>query len=110
MRAEHLHQWLISENKEDAPDTTNWQNVVAIVQVAFRDGTLAEECMWQTVIFIPKGKSGNFREIGLVGVIWKIMYSLMKRRITGAITFHDVLHGLRTGRGTETATLEAKLL
>ena len=31
-------------------------------------------------------------------------------RLTTAITYHDALHGFREGRGTGTATLEAKLL
>ena len=43
MQAEHLRQWLIAETREDSPDTTNWMNVVAIVQAEFRDGMLAEE-------------------------------------------------------------------
>ena len=34
----------------------------------------------------------------------------MLRRSTSSITFHDVFHGFRAGRGTGTATLEAKLL
>ena len=42
MRAEHLRQWLISATQDDPPDATNWLNVVAIMQAAFRDGKLAE--------------------------------------------------------------------
>ena len=38
------------------------------------------------------------------------MTRLLKRRLVSAITFHDVLHGFRAGRGTGTASLEAKLL
>ena len=44
MRSEHLHQWLIAATWDDNPDSTNWLKVVSIVQAAFRDGTLAEEC------------------------------------------------------------------
>ena len=54
MRAEHLCQWLIAVTRDDAPDTTNWLKVVAIVQAAYHDGTLAEECTQQTVVLIPK--------------------------------------------------------
>ena len=35
---------------------------------------------------------------------------ILNRHFTSSITFHDVLHGFRAGRGTGTATLEAKLL
>ena len=58
MRAENLRQWLISATRDDAPDTTNWLKVVAIVQVAYRDGTPAEECTQQTVVLIPKMDGG----------------------------------------------------
>ena len=36
--------------------------------------------------------------------------SLLNRRLTEAIKYHDVLHGFWAGRGTGTAALEAKLL
>ena len=57
---------------------------------------------------VPKGK-GEFRGIGLVEVVWKILSLILHRRLA-AIQLHEVLHGFREGRGTGTATLEAKLL
>ena len=83
--------------------------MVELIQTAFRDGDLAEEATWQAVVLIPKGK-GDYRGIGLVEVMWKLVVVILNRRFTSSITFHDVLHGVRAGRGTETATLEAKLL
>ena len=79
-----------------------------LTQTAFWDGNLAEEATWKTVVLIPKGK-GEFRGIGLVEVIWKLLTLILHRRLT-AIKLHDVLHGFREGRSTGTATLEAKLL
>ena len=38
------------------------------------------------------------------------MAAIINRRFTSSITYHDALHGFRAGRGTGTATLEAKLL
>ena len=64
------------------------------MQAAFRDGTVAEECMWQIVVLIPKGR-GDFRGIGLFEVLWKEIASFLDFRLTSAITFHDVIHGLR---------------
>ena len=58
MRAEHLHQWLIAETRDDVPDATNWLRVVSITQTAYRDGTPAEECTQQTVVLIPKREGG----------------------------------------------------
>ena len=61
------------------------------------------------MVLIPKEK-GDYRGIGLVEVMWKVVAVILNRRFTSSITFHDVLHGFRAGRGTGTATLEAKLL
>ena len=38
------------------------------------------------------------------------MAAILIRRFTASITYHDALHSFRAGRGTGTATLEAKLL
>ena len=43
-------------------------------------------------------------------VTWKLLTVILHRRLTTGIKLHDVLHGFREGRGTGTATLEAKLL
>ena len=54
-----------------------WGKVVEMTQTAFRDGKLAEEAAWQTVVLIPKGK-GKFRGIGLVEVTWKLMAVILR--------------------------------
>ena len=57
----------------------------------------------------PQGAEG-LPGIGLVEVMWKVVAAILNRRFTSSITYHDDLHGFRAGRGTGTATLEAKLL
>ena len=42
MRVEHLRQWLIAAMWDKFPDVTKWLKVIAIVQVAFHDETLAD--------------------------------------------------------------------
>ena len=69
---------------------------------------MAEEATWQAMVMVPKGK-GEFWGIGLVEVIWKLLSLILHRRLA-AIQRHEVIHGFREGRGTGTATLEAKLL
>ena len=69
---------------------------------------MAEEATWQAVVLIPKGKK-YYRGIGLVEVVWNVVAEILNRRFTSYITYHDALHGFRAGRGTGTATLEAKL-
>ena len=80
-----------------------------LVQTASWEGDLAEESTWKAVVLIPKGK-GDYRGIGLVEVMWKVVAVILNRRFTSSITFHDVLHGFRVGHITGTATLEAKLI
>ena len=70
---------------------------------------MAEEATWQTVVLIPKGRK-EYRVIGLVEVMWKVVAAILHLQLTTAITYHDFLHGFRAGRGTRTATLDAKLL
>ena len=52
----------------------------------------------------------DYRGISLIEVMWKVVAAILNHHFTASITYHDVLHGFMTGRGTGTATLEAKLL
>ena len=61
------------------------------------------------MVLITKGKT-DYRGIGLVEVMWKVVAEILNCRFTASITFHDFLHGFWAGSGTGTATLEAKLL
>ena len=61
------------------------------------------------MVLIPKGKK-DYRGISLVEVMLKVVAAILNRRLTASITYHDFLHGFRAGRGTGTATPEAKLL
>ena len=61
------------------------------------------------MVLIPKGMT-DYRGIGLVEVMWKVVAAILNLRLTASISFHDFLHGFWAGRGTVTATLKAKLL
>ena len=61
------------------------------------------------MVLILKRK-GDYHDISLVEVIWKVVTAVLNRRLTASITFHNFLHGFWAGRGKGTATLEAKLL
>ena len=92
------------------PNPGNWEKLVAIIQAAFREGELAAPCIWQTVVIIPKREGTDVRGIGLVHVLWKTISGIINIRITSSIQLHDTLHGFCAGRGTDTDTLEEKLL
>ena len=42
------------------------------------------------LVLIPKGKK-DYRGIGLVEVIWKVVAAILNRRFTASITYHDFL-------------------
>ena len=61
------------------------------------------------MVLIPKGKK-DYRYIGLVEVMWKVVAVILNCWLTASIPFHDFLHGFWAGRGTGTVILEAKLI
>ena len=63
----------------------HWERVVELVQTALRDGDLTEEATWQAVVFILKGR-GDYRGIGLVEVMWKVVAVILNFRLTSSIT------------------------
>ena len=98
------------ENMEEEEEGGElWVKLVDLVHMAFREGEMAVEATWQTVVLIPNGRQ-DYRGIGAVEVMWKVVAAILHHRLTTAVTYHDFLHGFRAGRGTGTATLEAKLL
>ena len=83
--------------------------MVALVQADFQEGKLAEEATRKAVVLITKGVC-DYRGIGLVKVVWKEATTIINCCFTASTNFHDVLHGLREGLGTGTASIEANLL
>ena len=79
-----------TEQLETGADS--WTMVVDLVQSAFREGKMAEEAMWQAVVLIPKGKM-EYRGIGLVEVMWKVVAAILNLQLMASITFHNFLHG-----------------
>ena len=64
--------------------------------------------LWTIIVLIPKGNSGDFRGIGLLEVIWKVIERVLDERLS-TIPTHDALHGFRAKRGCGTGIMEAKL-
>ena len=100
MWAEHLKGWIAAARRVEKVETAdkegggqenaregteNWARVVELVQTALRDGDLSEEETWQAVVLIPKGKK-DYRGIGLVEVMWKLVVAILNRRFTASIT------------------------
>ena len=108
IRAEKLKEWL-QEAEGEVPDRTKWDLLVDLVQTCFQEQSLPSQMVWSTVVLLPKG-GGGFRGIGLLEIIWKLIESIINRRIMQKVKFHDCLHGFVPKRGTGTGCIEAKLV
>ena len=64
--------------------------------------------LWMVVVFLPEG-GGNFRGIGLLEPLWKVIKVFMDKHLVH-IEFHYCLHGFLSGRSTGTVTTEVKLI
>ena len=82
--------------------------MVRLVQRKFRDGTPLADLAWAKMVIILKGK-GEYQGILLIEVAWKVCAVVANFLLKRGIVLHDALYRFRGGRGTGTATLEAKL-
>jgi len=115
MWAEHLKGWLKGARLEENPKTgpanvgagEDWKALVKLVQAIWDKGKIPIQLGWVVTVLILKG-GGDYRGIGLLEPIWKIIERVIDKRLE-AIALHDSLHGCSNGRGTGTAVIEAKL-
>jgi Reverse transcriptase (RNA-dependent DNA polymerase) len=93
---------------KDSENTTNWNQLVKLIQHIFRTGEVPQRLSFSNLVIIPKS-DGGYRGIGLLEPLWKVISTIIKERCNENINFDDSLHGFRTERGTSTAIIEAKL-
>ena len=82
--------------------------LVRIIQNNSKDGVVTEEVAWEIMVFLPKGR-GEYWEIGLVEMVWKVFATVVNCRLKRSVTLRDALHAFRAGWGTSTSTLEENL-
>ena len=114
MQTEHLKKWLEAARKAEKDATTagvettedkeimafktsmepteaaNWEMVVELIQTEFQEVKLVEESTRKAVVLITKGKK-DYRGIGLVEVMCKVVADILNRRLMAFITFQDFL-------------------
>ena len=116
MQAEHLKEWLqgvqLEENPETGPNNVGagdkWNPLVQLVQAVWDEGKIPIQLGRVVTVLIPKG-GGDYRGIGLLEPIWKIIKRVMDHQLE-VIALHDSLHGCCNGQGTDTAMIKAKLV
>ena len=101
MREEELKGRRKDAKREKDPIGRRWEMVVRLVQVMFRDGTVPVEIAWVKMVLIPGG-NGEYRDIGMLEVLWKVCAVVVNCRIKRSVVLHGGLHGFRTGRGMGT--------
>ena len=106
--AEDLKGRLREAKREKEPARIRWERITRIVQLVFGYGTVLEEIDWSKMVLLTKGK-GKYQGIALVEVMHKVCAAVVNCRLNQSVEMHNTIHGLRGGRVTGTATLEAKL-
>ncbi len=115
IQAEHIKAWLRGAKKEEDPETAashiragkTWHEFVHLCTSIWNTGTILQQMCWVITVLIPKG-GGEYRGIGLLEPIWKVLKKVMDLRLK-AIALHDSLHGCLALQGTGTGIIEAKL-
>jgi hypothetical protein len=115
IRAEHMKEWLKGIQQEEDPKQSignqgagdAWRLLMRLVDGVWEMGTIPQQLGWIIDVLIPKG-GGDYQGIGLPEPIWKIIEQVMDKQLN-AVELRKSLHGCRSGRGTGTAIIEAKL-
>ena len=83
-----------TEEGEEPDDeaTKLWEKVLELVRLAFEEGVIPLAFSQGIFVLIPKAKSGEFRGIALLEVIYKLVSSIINRRMQVGITFDDAEH------------------
>ena len=106
LRTEDLKRWA-EEHK--IADSTPLRIVFDIVQTAFSTGHIPQALNVAILVLLKKPCGNEYRGIGLLETIWKLISSIMDHRMKEAVAFDDSIHGFRQQRGTGTAILRNKL-
>ena len=71
-------------------------------------GEIPQKMLLIIAALIPKGNSGDFRGVGLLEVVWKVIKQAIDAWLK-CVPMHNVLHGFRLGRNCDKNIMEAKL-
>lgn len=107
IRPEDMRHWL--ELYKAGDNRRPFRLLTEIVQSAFLMGQLPQALSVAILVLLPKPGSGDFRGIGLLESIWKLVSSIIDSRLKGVLEFDNTIHGFRQERGTGTAVLRNKL-
>ena len=92
MRAEHIKAWLRGGLEEEDPvsqgnfvgNGDNWKLFAELLQAVWAHGIISRQMLWSIGALIPKG-GGDYRGIGLLEPIWKVLERIMDCRLNAII-------------------------
>ena len=92
MRAEDLKDWLRGAEEEEkarrkgkagyAGAGDRWRLLVKLCEHIWSTGEIPQRMLLAIVVLIPKGTSGDYRGIGLLEVIWKLLERVLDARLS----------------------------
>ena len=106
MRSENLEVCKREATREKDPEPRRWDKLVSVTKMVFRERHIPTALTWTTMMQITNG-GGECIGTGLVEIIQKVCASIMNNRLRAVISLHDVLQGLRQGRGTATEAMKS---
>ena len=119
MWVEDLKDWFAGAEQEEAAENEGeeghkgrgdmWRLLVKLIQHIWNTGEIPRQMLRTVIVLIPKGTSGDFRGIGLLEVIWKLIERVLDK-IFSKIKLHTYLHGFRAKQGCGTCIMETTLV
>jgi hypothetical protein len=79
----------------DAVKAEAWKKVVELVQLSFTEEPLPQSFGVCILVLIPKGVPDQYQGIALLEVIYKLVSTIINKRIADKVHFHSSIHGFR---------------
>ena len=84
-----------------------WRTFLKLIEQLWETGCIPQQMLWMVIVLLPKG-GGDYRGVGLLDPIWKVVEVVMDNRLK-VLDYHDCILGFLAWQGTETAPTEVKL-
>ncbi len=86
MCTEDIKQWLrgitLEEDLKKGPNNIgegdNWCLLIGLIQAIWTQSKILQQLTWVIVVLLPKG-GGDYRGIGLLEPLWKVVKRIMDR-------------------------------
>ena len=117
MQAKDLKEWLRGAEKKEKAEAEGdegfqgredtWRLLVKldVVQHIWETGEIPCQMLRIVVVLIPKGSLADYRGIGMLEVVWKLIKKVVDERLS-KIELHDASHGFRAKHGCRTGIME----